>query len=98
MTWSINIIGAIIGLVLVAIYLWVALRVHKVKPDLSRIILLILSSVGFVTGIFLMCIAIAYDEAKLADLDPHRIPIIIGGIAIIYVSVEAFCLCYRKPK
>ena len=97
MNATINIVGATIGLGLGAIYVVVAFRVHRAKPELSRIVILILSSVGFVTGLFLGYTSIWFDAQALGDLANHRIPILIGGVAIIYVSIDTTCGCYRRP-
>lgn len=94
----INICGAIIGLIISAIYLYVILFIHKSKPELSHIIAIILSGAGFVTGTFLGFVSICYDASGLGELSDYRVPVLIGGVAILYVSAEAVAKTFRNPS
>ena len=49
MSLTLTITGASIGLALALIYVIVAFRVHKTKPELSRIIVIIMSILGITT-------------------------------------------------
>ena len=93
----VNIAGASIGLVLALVYVGVAFCINGNKPEVARIIVTILSGVGFATGLSLCYIAFAYSEVELGKLSDHTISIIIGGVAICYVSTDAVVGCFQKP-
>ena len=95
MSLTIHTIGLILGTVLIIIYCIVCFY-QKKKPDLSQIITIIMASVGLVTGIFLGYTAILYDNTALGELSEHRLPVFVGGVAILYVSVDGIFRCFRK--
>ncbi len=95
MSLTIQKIGLILGAVLAIVYTCIVFY-KKNKPDLPQIITIIMASVGLMTGIFLGYTAIIYDDIALGELSEHRLPVFVGGIAILYISVDGIVRCFRK--
>ena len=98
MNLTINEIGGAIGITTAIAYSAWSFHHSKSKPDLSTIFVIILSCVGLATGAFLSYSAVVYDPIQLGDLAEHKIPILIGGVGVLYVSLEAIIGCFLRGK
>lgn len=81
---------------LLLLYLPTALRSKHSSPDLTEALTLILCSVGFVSGGNLAFIAIFTSDQSVGQLSSERIPILIGAVAILWISVEAVFKIYTR--
>jgi len=84
-------VGALIllGLVLVAIYLYLTWYKEKTKADLTEAVTIMISAAGVVSSVDLGLISIFNVTAFTGDLADQRIPVMVGAFAILWVSVQA---------
>lgn len=79
--------GLVLGAVLFAIYVWRSTKARK-GLQLEMAAALLLSSISVAAGVKLIEICVTADSLKpFADED--RAYIILGGIALVWVSVQA---------
>lgn len=91
-------VGALIllGLSLVAIYLYLTYHKEKTKPDLTEAVTIIISAAGVVSSIQLGWISIFEVQAFAGKLQDQRIQVLVGAFAVLWVSTQAIFQIYSK--
>lgn len=91
-------VGALIllGLMLVAIYLYLTYRKEKTKPDLTEAVTIIISAAGVVSSLQLGWISIFEVQAFAGKLQDQRIQVLVGAFAVLWVSTQAIFQIYSK--
>lgn len=82
-------IGAIIGILLCIIYFIVVFSHKNRKADLTDIVLVILSAVATSSSSELGYVSLIESSQYLGNLADQRIAILLGSIAVIYVSISS---------
>ena len=95
MTQEIILLGVGIGLIIVSVFVPFMHFKRKTTPDLPQAISLMLSGVGIVTGIHLGYTLLTAAKTDLGVLDGHQIPIVVGALAIVWVSVARIISAFR---
>jgi len=85
---NITTIGVGLAVVVSLIYFLLVFRNKEQQAQLSHIVLLLLSSVGVISGTNLGLISVFKDDTFLGALVDQRIPILVGAIAICWVSID----------
>jgi hypothetical protein len=87
---DINVVGALLGIAAMLVYLSICYSCWS-RPDLTKMLSLVLSCVGFVSGAALARIFFVKDVATLTQvgLGEYRVPILLGGFAVAFISGEA---------
>jgi len=91
-------LSIVFGVVLIVIYVYKTLRnphINK-EPDLADGVVLFLSGAGISAGIKVCYIAIALDSNICIAIGNERTYIFLGGIAVIWVSVQTIATLFPK--
>lgn len=91
---NIAVISAFVAGGLGIIYFGVIIVRRKSKPQLIDLVVIIASSVGLISAINLGYFAVIAEDSRLGDLVNQRIPILVGAVAICWVSVDAIVKVY----
>jgi len=76
-------VGLCVGLTFVVFSLW---KVKK-APDFTATAVIILSCAGAVVGLHLGYVAVTIEDSKLGQLAQHRLPVILGALAVVWTAV-----------
>lgn len=86
--------GFVIGVVFIVIYV---VRERRSEPNLGTAAVLLISGIGITTGVRLMVICVTVKKLMPFG-EEDRVYIFIGGLAVIWVSVEAIVRTLRAKK
>lgn len=89
MTTDLNLLGLYIGLLFGFIFFIFVLLKYRKTPDFLEIAVLILSCTGVIIGIHLGYIASTIPDTELGKLSEHRIPIVLGALAVTWTSIDS---------
>lgn len=94
---SLNLIGLYVGLAFGALFLLFVLSKYRKAPEFLDIAIIILSCTGVVIGVHLGYVASTIPEAELGKLAEHRVPVVLGALAVIWTSVGSiFKTCQQS--
>ena len=91
--------GIILGVIVwlfYALYSW--LKTDQQNPNLSESVLIFLSSAGVVAGLNLFYIGLIKNTESCQDIEGIQIYICIGGLAVIWASIETILPFFKKIK
>lgn len=86
----------LLGLFLVAIYLYLTFYKEKTRPDLTEAVTIIISAAGLVSAVQLGWISTFEVEAFSGRLQDQRIQVLVGAFAVLWVSAQAIFQIYAK--
>lgn len=89
--------GLILGIVLLLIYC-VVCALRKEVPDLPKLVSVVAIGVGIDTGLFLGYSVLFFEDIAFGEFSDHRFAILVGGIAIIYVSIVGLFKCFSRSE
>jgi hypothetical protein len=93
---DLTLLVATISLVVLTFYFCTTFWGKRTKPDLTETVSLILTTAGIISAIKLGYIAVFEGNNFQGILADQRIPILVGSVAILWVSINAKIVIFRK--
>jgi len=84
---NLNLASLYVGLVFGGCFLMFVLVKYRKAPEFLDMAIIILSCTGVVIGIHLGYVASTIPDSELGKLADHRVPIVLGALAVIWTSV-----------
>lgn len=84
---NLNLIGLYAGMIFGGCFLLFAFVRYKRIPEFLDVAIIILSCTGVVIGVDLGFIASTIPDTELGKLAEHRVPVVLGALAVIWTSV-----------
>src|SRR5919206_927475 len=88
-----TILGVCIGILAGAVFLIICWR-RQVAPNFSHMAVILLSCVGAVVSIQFGYIVLKTPKEQLGLFQEQRLPMILGALAVVWVSVESIIKLY----
>ena len=90
-----TVLGVYIGIACCIPYIVIHV-LRKNPPKFNHIAVIILSCVGGVVGINFGYIVLNADLQYLGNLKDHRLPMILGSLAVVWTSIESIVKIYYQ--
>ena len=84
---NLNLAGLYMGMVFGGIFLLFIFIKYRKVPEFLDIAIIILSCTGVVIGLHLGYVASTISDSELGKLAEHRVPIVLGALAVIWTSI-----------
>ena len=94
--FDINLISLYVGLFFGGCFLIFTLARYRKAPEFINMATIILSCAGVVLGAHLLYVAITISLSDLGKLANHRVPIVLGALAVIWISAESIVKTYKQ--
>ncbi|MBI1924692.1 hypothetical protein HYR99_10615 [Candidatus Poribacteria bacterium] len=86
--------GLCFGLLLIGIFVCLKL-LKRQKPALDKIVTLLISGLGTVSGGYFCYVALFMN---LGPLEDQRVAMVVGAIAMVYISVETIYKVFKEDQ
>ena len=87
--FDINLVSLYVGLFFGSCFLIFTLLKYRKAPEFINVATIILSCAGVVLGVHLLYVATTISVGDLGKLANHRVPIVLGALAVIWISTES---------
>lgn len=84
---NLNLASLYVGLVFSGCFLAFVLIRYRKAPEFLDMAIMILSCTGVVVGVHLGYVALTITDGELGKLADHRVPIVLGALAVIWTSI-----------
>ncbi|HEX8129832.1 MAG TPA: hypothetical protein VF527_12080 [Pyrinomonadaceae bacterium] len=88
-----TILGVCIGILAGVVFLIICLK-RQVAPNFSHMAVIVLSCVGAIVSIHFGYIVIKTPKEQLGLFQEQRLPMILGALAVVWVSIESVIKIY----
>jgi hypothetical protein len=93
---DLSLVGLYVGLFVGLIFLIYTLLKYKKAPEYLHVAVIILSCAGIVMGLHLGYLALTVQERDLGQIASHRIPIVLGALAVIWTAIDSVVKTFKQ--